>query len=309
MSVWPTRDPACSQSPATPEVATIIDARPRDLGGFVVGRVLPSPARRLVGSFIFFDHLGPADLAPGRGIDVRPHPHIGLATVTYLFDGEIVHRDSLGSQQSIRPGDVNWMTAGRGIVHSERTGAEARRAGSRLDGLQLWVALPLANEEADPNFHHHPAATLPSLDIAGARVRVLAGTAYGERSPVETFAPPLCADVAMPAGCALPVPGEHEERAAYVAGGSITCGSDGAGPGRMLVFARGADVVLRATDDARIVLIGGTPIDGERHIWWNYVSSSKARIEQAKHDWREGRFPRIPGDDVEFIPLPEEPTS
>jgi len=305
MSVWPTVDPTCASCPGTPQVATIIDARPRDVGGFAVGRVLPSVARRLVGPFIFFDHMGPADLVPGRGIDVLPHPHIGLATVTYLFNGEIVHRDSLGSDQSIRPGDINWMIAGRGIVHSERTGPEQRRAGSRLHGLQLWVALPSAYEETDPEFHHHQADTLPLIDIAGARVRVLAGSAFGQTSPVKTFAPLFYADVAMPAGCELVVPNEHEERAAYVAEGRITCGNEHAERGRMLVFARGAEVALRATSDARMVLIGGAPIDGERHIWWNLVSSSKARIEQAKLDWKEGRFPKVPGDEAEFMPLPE----
>ena len=305
MSVWPTADPACSRCPGTPELATIIDARPRDLGGFTVGRVLPSAARRLVGSFIFFDHMGPTHFAPGRGIDVRPHPHIGLATVTYLFDGELVHRDSLGSYQRIRPGDVNWMTAGRGIVHSERTGPELRRAGSRMNGLQLWVALPLAHEESEPAFDHHPADTLPSLDVAGARIRVLAGSAYGERSPVKTFAPLFYADVAIPGGCELAVPSEHEERAAYVVDGAIICGNERAERGRMLVFATGAEVALRATTDARLVLLGGAPIDGERYIWWNFVSSSEARIEQAKRDWKEGRFPKVPGDEAEFIPLPE----
>lgn len=305
MSVWPRVNPACSSCPGTPEIEAVIDARPRDLGGFTVGRVLPSAARRLIGSFIFFDHMGPADLAPARGIDVRPHPHIGLATVTYLFEGELVHRDSLGSHQHIRPGDVNWMTAGRGIVHSERTGSDLRRAGSHMHGLQLWVALCLAHEETEPEFHHHPADTLPSLDVGGARVRVLAGSAYGERSPVSTFAPLFYAEVAMPAGCLLSIPSEHEERAAYVVDGAISCGNERAGRGRMLVFASGAKVALRATTDAHIVLLGGAPIDGERHIWWNFVSSSKARIEQAKHDWKEGRFPKVPGDEVEFIPLPE----
>jgi redox-sensitive bicupin YhaK (pirin superfamily) len=305
MSVWPTADPICSRSPATSQVATVIEARSRDLGGFVVGRVLPSAARRLVGPFIFFDHMGPADLAPGRGLDVRPHPHIGLATVTYLFEGEIVHRDSLGSHQPIRPGEVNWMTAGRGIVHSERTGPQSRSSGSRVNGLQLWVALPLAHEETEPEFHHHPAQTLPALELAGARVRVLVGSAYGETSPVKVFSPLFYADVAVPAGCELPVPGEHTERAAYVADGIVTCGNERAERGRMLVFAKGAEVVLRATTDVRIALIGGAPIDGERQIWWNFVSSSEARIERAKRDWKEGRFPKVPGDEAEFIPLPE----
>jgi redox-sensitive bicupin YhaK (pirin superfamily) len=305
VSVWPTVDPVCSRSPDGLEAEAVIDARSRDLGGFVVGRVLPSAARRLVGPFIFFDHMGPAELAAGRGLDVRPHPHIGLATVTYLYEGEIVHRDSLGSHQPIRPGEVNWMTAGRGIVHSERTGPERRHAGSRVHGLQLWVALPLAHEETEPEFHHHPAETLPSLEIAGARIRVLAGSAFGKRSPVKVFSPLFYADVAMPAGCELAVPGEHEERAAYIVDGAVICGNERTERGRMLVFAKGADLALRATTDARIALIGGAPIDGERHIWWNFVSSSEARIEQAKRDWKEARFPKVPGDETEFIPLPE----
>jgi redox-sensitive bicupin YhaK (pirin superfamily) len=287
------------------EVAAVIEARSRDLGGFAVGRVLPSAARRLVGPFIFFDHMGPAELAAGRGLDVRPHPHIGLATVTYLFEGEIIHRDSLGSHQPIRPGAVNWMTAGGGIVHSERTGPELRRAGSRVHGLQLWVALPLAHEETEPEFRHHPEQTLPSLELAGVRIRVLAGSAFGKSSPVKTFSTLLYADVAMPAGYELPMPSEHEERAAYIIDGAVTCGGERAERGRMLVFAKGAEVALRATTDARIALIGGAPIDGDRHIWWNFVSSSKARIEQAKRDWKEGRFPKVPGDEAEFIPLPE----
>lgn len=305
MSVLPTADPACSSCPEVASIATIIDARPRDLGGFKVGRLLPSAERRLVGPFIFFDHMGPAELGPGEGMDVRPHPHIGLATVTYLFEGEIVHRDSLGSHEPIRPGDVNWMTAGRGIVHSERTSTDLRRAGSKLDGLQLWVALPRKDEETAPQFHHHPAKTLPTLEREGAAIRVLAGTAYGETSPVRTFSSLFYLDVEMPAGCTLPLPGEHEERAAYVVKGAIVCGAEQAAPGRMLVFEPGADVVLHATSDARVVLLGGAPIDGKRHIWWNFVSSSKERIEQAKRDWKEQRFPKVPGDEIELIPLPE----
>jgi redox-sensitive bicupin YhaK (pirin superfamily) len=292
-------------APATPSIETVINAKPRDVGGFVVGRVLPSAARRLVGPFIFFDHMGPAELGPGEGMDVRPHPHIGLATVTYLFEGEIIHRDSLGSCQPIRPGDINWMTAGRGIAHSERTSAELRESGSRIHGLQLWVALPLADEEAAPEFHHHPASTLPALEQEGARIRVLAGTAYGQTSPVRTFSSLFYVDIALPAGCSLPVPREHEERAAYVVEGAIECGTERAESRRMLVFTPGAEVVLRAETDARVVLVGGAPIDGERHIFWNFVSSSKERIEQAKRDWKEQRFPKVPGDEIEFIPLPE----
>ncbi len=305
MSVLPDIEPASAPCPGTPQLATVIDARPRDLGGFTVGRVLPSAARKLIGPFIFFDHMGPAAFPPGRGIDVRPHPHIGLATLTYLFAGEIVHRDSLGSHQPIRPGDVNWMTAGRGIVHSERTGTQLRQTGSSLDGLQLWVALPRRHEETDPEFHHHRAGDLPSLEVDGARIRLLAGSAFGETSPVRTFSPLFYVDAAIPAGGELPLPDEHEERAAYVVDGTVECGNERGGRGRMMVFSPGAPATLHAVSDARVALIGGAPIDGERHIFWNFVSSSQARIEQAKRDWREGRFPKVPGDDREFIPLPE----
>jgi redox-sensitive bicupin YhaK (pirin superfamily) len=305
MSVLPATDPVCSNSAATPSIATIIDARPRDIGGFMVGRLLPSRARRLVGPFIFFDHMGPAEFAPGEGMDVPPHPHIGLATVTYLYEGEIIHRDSLGSHQAIRPGDVNWMTAGRGIVHSERTSPELRKTGSRVDGLQLWVALPLADEEMAPEFHHHPADTLPEFPHESAHIRLLAGTAYGRTSPVRTFSPLFYADVAMPEGCILPIPRDHEECAVYVVKGAITCGADHATAGRMLVFMPGAEVALRAESDSRVVLVGGAPLDGKRYIDWNFVSSSKERIAQAKRDWKERRYPEVPGDEDEFIPLPE----
>ena len=305
MSVLPDLEPATAPCPGTPQLVTVIDARARDLGGFTVGRVLPSTARKLIGPFIFFDHMGPAAFAPGRGIDVRPHPHIGLATVTYLFEGEIVHRDSLGSHQPIRPGDVNWMTAGRGIVHSERTGPQPRQSGSRLDGLQLWIALPLAHEETDPEFHHHPARDLPAITVAGTQVRLLAGSAYGATSPVRTFSPLFYADAALPAGSELPLPDEHQERAAYVVSGTVECGNQLAERGRMLVFTPHARATLRAVSDARVALIGGAPIDGERHIFWNFVSSSQARIEQAKRDWRQSRFAKVPGDEREFIPLPE----
>ena len=304
MSALPCAEPVGTDRPATSQLATVIDARPRDLGDLVVGRVLPSPARRMVGPFIFFDHMGPAELPPGHGIDVRPHPHIGLATVTYLFEGEIIHRDSLGSHQAIRPGDVNWMTAGRGIVHSERTAAERRREGSRLNGLQLWVALSAAHEETAPQFHHHPAATLPVIEVAGARVRIIAGEAYGRRSPVTTYSPLFYAEVSVPPGCEFPLTDDYAERAAYVIDGQLSCGREPAGPGRMLVFAKGASAVLRTESGARVAVLGGEPI-GERHIYWNFVSSSPERIEQAKRDWREGRFPKVPGDEHEFIPLPD----
>jgi len=305
MSILPAADPACSRCSSTPAIATIVDARPRDLGGFEVRRLLPAAARRLVGPFIFFDHMGPARFPPGKGMDVRPHPHIGLATVTYLFEGEILHRDSLGSHQAIRPGDINWMTAGRGIVHSERTAPALRESGTSVNGLQLWLALPVAHEETAPEFHHHPADTLPVLEHEGARIRVLAGAAYGEESPVHAFSPLFYLDVVMPAGCTLPLPGDHEERAAYVVEGALACGAERAAPGRLFVFTPGVEVVLRAESEARVVLVGGAPLAGDRHIWWNFVSSATERIEQAKRDWKEGRFPTVPGDEEEFIPLPE----
>jgi redox-sensitive bicupin YhaK (pirin superfamily) len=290
--------------PVGPSFATIIEARTRDLGGLSVGRVLPSPRRRLVGPFIFFDHFGPVAFEPGKGMDVRPHPHINLATVTYLFEGEIVHRDSLGSFQAIRPGAINWMTAGRGIVHSERTGPELRNAGSRLHGLQLWVALPRAREESEPDFRHYPAAGMPEMRKGGARVRVLAGTAYGTTSPVQTLSPLFYVEAMIPAGGELPLPEEHRERAAYVVEGAVRCGEALVEPARMAIFEPGPTPPLRAEAATRVVLIGGAPLDGERHIWWNFVSSARSRIEQAKRDWKERRFAPVPGE-TEFIPLPE----
>jgi redox-sensitive bicupin YhaK (pirin superfamily) len=285
--------------------AVIIDGRSRDIGGFQVRRFLPARACPSVGPFVFFDHAGPTELASGHGLDVLPHPHIGLATVTYLFEGAIVHRDSLGSHQPIRPGDINWMTAGRGIAHSERTGPDLRRSGSRLNALQIWVGLPVAHEETEPEFHHHPAETLPTLAVEAARIRVLAGSAYGRTSPVHTFSPMFLLDVALPAGTSLSVPQDYPERALYVLEGAVECGTEIATPGRMLVFTPGAEIVLRASSNARIVLFGGAPLDGKRYLYWNFVSSSKERIEQAKSDWKGGKFPKIPEDDVEFTPLPE----
>ncbi len=283
----------------------VVEPHARDLGGFTVGRVLPALAMRHVGPFVFFDHMGPAELPPGHGIDVRPHPHVNLATVTYLFEGAIVHKDSLGSDQAIHPGDINWMTAGRGIVHSERTGADLRRAGSRLHGIQLWVALPTADEEAEPAFHHHPAGTLPVVDAGGARTRVLAGALHGVRSPVRVFSPLAYADAVLPGGAELVVPDEYEERAAYVVEGTVSCGAEDVVAPRLLVFEDGEDAVLRSAAGARVLLLCGAPLDGPRHLYWNFVSSSKERIERAKSDWREGRFPKVPGDEEEFIPLPD----
>lgn len=282
-----------------------IEGRIRDVGSFKVRRFLPSRACRSVGPFVFFDHAGPADLASGQGMDVPPHPHIGLATVTYLFEGGLIHRDSLGWHQLIRPGDINWMTAGRGIVHSERTGADLRRKGSRMNGLQLWVALPLAYEETEPEFHHHPAETLPELRVEGAQVRVLAGSAYGRGSPVRTFSPLFFADVGLPAGSTLPVPQEHSEQAVYVIEGTLEYGAERVQAGSMLILGRDPQNAVRANSDCRLVLFGGAPLDGKRHIWWNFVSSSQERLEQAKRDWKDGRFPKVAGDETEFVPLPE----
>lgn len=304
MSVRPATEPECSTPSAERVVETVIDARPRDLGGINVRRVLPSAVRRMVGPFTFFDQMGAASFAPGRGLDVAPHPHIGLATVTYLFEGELIHRDSLGSHQPIRPGDINWMTAGRGIVHSERTPPEQRQNGSRLHGLQLWVALPLEHEEREPSFRHYSRSTLPARDEGNVHLRVLAGSAYGMTAPVEVLSPLFYVDAEMPVDSELALTSEHEERAMYVVDGALRCGAEPVEAGRMLVFAKEAKVIVRAERPTRIVLLGGAPLEGKRYIDWNFVSSWKERLEAAKRDWREGRFPRVPGDDVEFVPLP-----
>jgi redox-sensitive bicupin YhaK (pirin superfamily) len=289
----------------SPAIEMIIRARSRDLGGLTVRRTLPSARRRLVGPFVFFDHMGPVDFPPGTGIDVRPHPHIGLATVTYLFEGELFHRDTLGSAQSIRPGDVNWMVAGRGIAHSERTPPEARRAGQRYHGIQAWVALPREHEEGAPSFSHHPQATLPLITRQGAALRVIAGEAYGERSPVPMTWPTLYVDATLDAGATLDLPDTVEERAVYVATGRIGCEGDPFDAGDMIVLVPGARVAIRALAETRLLVLGGAPMDGPRYIEWNFVASSGALIQRAKEDWKQGRFGKVPGDEVEFIPLPE----
>src|SRR5262245_60390537 len=257
--------------------------RTRDLGdGFAVGRVLPAAERRMVGPFVFFDQFGPVEFAAGRGLDVRPHPHIGLATVTYLFEGGIVHRDSLGFVQPIAPGDVNWMTAGRGIVHSERTDAESRKRPQRLQGIQIWVALPQRHEETAPAFTHYPAATLPLIEGEGKSVRVVAGALFGQRSPVQTLSPLFYAAATLTPGATLALDTEHPERAVYVLDGAVEIDGRAFTPGRMLVFAPGHPLTIRATSASRLLLLGGEPLDGPRHIWWNFVSSRQERIEQAK---------------------------
>jgi len=279
--------------------------RARDLGdGFTVQRVLPAAQRRMVGPFVFFDQFGPVEFAPGRGIDVRPHPHIGLATVTYLFEGGIVHRDSLGYVQPIAPGDVNWMTAGRGIVHSERTDADARKRPQRLQGIQIWVALPQRHEEVAPAFAHYPAALLPLMEGEGKSVRVVAGTLFGQRSPVETLSDLFYAAATLTPGASLLLDAEHAERAAYLLDGAVEIEGRPFAPGRLLVFTPGRPLTIRATAASRLLLLGGEPLDGPRHLWWNFVASRQDRIEQAKEDWRNGRFAAVPGE-TEFIPLPD----
>jgi redox-sensitive bicupin YhaK (pirin superfamily) len=248
--------------------------------------------------------MGPTRLEPGHGIDVRPHPHINLATVTYLFEGEIVHRDSLGSDQSIRPGDVNWMTAGRGIVHSERTGAELRKAGAAVHGIQSWVALPTELEESKPAFEHVAGASLPEIGRPGARVRVIAGKAFEETSPVRILSPMFYVEARLAAGAELSLPDEYDERAVYVVEGTIECNGQPVEAGTMAVAETGAHVTMRALGDAHVMLLGGAAV-GKRYIWWNFVSSSEERIERAKREWKERLFPKVPGDDIELIPLPE----
>jgi redox-sensitive bicupin YhaK (pirin superfamily) len=288
----------------------VIIPRARDLGGFEVRRALPSPKRQMVGPFIFFDQMGPAEFILGEGIDVRPHPHINLATVTYLFDGEILHRDSLGTEMPIRPGAVNWMTAGRGIVHSERTATEVKARGARLFGLQTWVALPRTHEETEPGFAHHGEGELPVIESGGARVRLVVGSAWGSTSPVRVFSETLYADVALEPGAALPVDAAHEERALYTIAGEIEIARDRFPSGQLLVLRAGDPITVRnaGAGAARFVVVGGATMDGPRHIWWNFVSSRLERIEQAKAEWASGRFDTVPGDADEFIPLPGEKT-
>lgn len=287
-------------------VAAVITPRTRDLGnGFQVRRALPSIEHRSVGPFVFFDQMGPAVLSAGTGLDVRPHPHIGLATVTYLFDGEILHRDSLGTVQSIRPGAVNWMTAGSGIVHSERTPPELRtQPGSRLFGIQTWVALPRAHEETAPGFAHHPADALPVIEGPGTTVRLIIGSLFGTRAPVAVLSEMFYADAALAVGGRIELSPEHEERAVYVVSGSIEVGGGTFGSGQLVVVRATSAVILHATEVSRVLLFGGEKLDGPRHLWWNFVSSSQERIEQAKEDWRMGRFAPVP-DETDFIPLPQ----
>jgi redox-sensitive bicupin YhaK (pirin superfamily) len=285
-------------------IDALIRPRHRDLGGFSVHRVLPADSTPMVGPFIFYDAMGPATFAPGAGVDVRPHPHIGLATVTWLFEGELLHQDSLGFAQVIRPGEVNWMTAGRGIVHSERTPLETRDRPSRLHGIQTWLALPKQAEETAPEFHHHAADSLPTIDADDVSVRVIAGSLLGLTSPVRTYSAVGYGAVELRAGAVLVLPPEHEERAVHLVDGALKVDGESVPEGTMATLRPGRSVELRAVSPVRCMVLGGEPADGPRQIWWNFVSSSAERIERAKQDWKQGRFAAVPGD-REFIPLPE----
>lgn len=289
-------------------IEDVILPRAHDIGGFEVRRALPATQRQMVGPFIFFDQMGPGEFLTGAGLDVRPHPHIGLSTVTYLFDGAIQHRDSLGSDQSIVPGDVNWMTAGRGITHSERTAGASRTHTNRLFGIQSWLALPRTHEETAPRFVHHPADTLPMIEDGGSRLRLIAGHGWGARAPVVTPSELFYADAVLQPGAQLPMTDDHEERGAYVVDGAVEVAGTRFEAGRMLLFRATDRVSLRAgPQGARLLLLGGAAMDGPRYLFWNFVSSSRERIDQAKADWKAGRFATVPGDDKEFIPLPEQP--
>jgi redox-sensitive bicupin YhaK (pirin superfamily) len=288
----------------TDAIELILSPRPRDLGDFMVRRSLPDGRRQRIGPFIFFDHMGPVEFPPGTGVNVRPHPHIGLATITYLFDGEITHRDSLGYRQDITTGAVNWMTAGRGIVHSERTRPELVASGSKLHGIQTWVALPLEAEECEPRFEHYAAERIPEGSVGDARVRIIIGEAFGLVSPVQTASDTVYVEVNLPAGAALPVPERHDEIGVYVVSGVIRIGERSLEEGSLAALRRGVPATVIANTGARIMLLGGATLPGERIIWWNFVTSSKERLGQAKRDWKEGRFAAVP-DETDFIPLPE----
>jgi hypothetical protein len=304
MSTLPTNEPYVPPADQPDWIDIELVPRSRDLGDFEVRRLLPYAKRRMVGPFVFFDHMGPKVFEPDQAVDVRPHPHIGLATVTYLFGGEIMHRDSLGSAQVIKPGEVNWMTAGRGIVHSERTPDSLRGKRSELHGIQTWIALPKAHEEAEPAFFNFAADRLPKIEGIGTNVTVIAGEGWGETSPVQVFTETLYADIHLAAGARIDLP-SADERAIYVLAGSVRVRDRDFGEHAFVVFAKGSEIVIEAMADSHFVVVGGEAMDGPRHIWWNLVSSSEDRIEAAKADWKAGRFPKVPGDEKEFIPLPD----
>ena len=285
------------------QVELLLDPVTKDLGDFVVRRTLPATDRQRIGPFIFFDHMGPADFKPGSGVNVRPHPHIGLATITYLFAGKIMHRDSLGHAQAIEQGAINWMTAGRGIVHSERSPEELKQSGSHLHGIQAWVALPVELEETEPRFEHYPAEDVPEVNLDGVKLRVIVGQAYGAVSPVRASSETLYVEANLDAGADLLLPAGIDELAVYVVNGDIDIGDCPVTAGRMAVIEAGSDAVARARTTTKLMLLGGASLPGQRYLWWNFVSSSKERMEQAKKDWREQRFGEIPGE-TELMPLP-----
>ena len=288
-------------------IGDVLEPEVKDLGGFEARRVLPHPTRQMVGPFIFFDHLGPATFAVGQGIDVRPHPHINLATVTYLFEGVLLHSDSLKVVQEIHPGAVNWMTAGRGIVHSERSPNAERSRETRLHGIQTWIALPEEHEETEPWFRHYSATDIPAWQDGGVEITLIAGQAYGRTSPVQTFSPMIYLDVQLPTGTQFTLPPDYSEQAVYSVTNGLSIDGELLEPQRMIVLNPEKTVSISAEADARCIVVGGEPV-GERHKWWNFVSSRLERIEQAKADWKNGQFERVPHE-TEFIPLPEEPLS
>ncbi|VFR48942.1 Pirin-related protein [plant metagenome] len=295
-----------SQQTSSGTIETIVVPRSSDIGGFEVRRALPSAQRRTVGPFVFLDEFGPTVFDAGTGLDVRPHPHIGLSTLSYLYEGEIVHRDGKGHVQTISPGEVNWMTAGRGIVHSERTDPARRKQAHGLSGLQTWLALPREHEETDPGFSHYARDPAATLEGEGVKARVVAGSLFGKTSSVRTFSPLFLVDLALDAGARIALSAEYVERAAYITSGEIEIEGQAHGPGRLLVFAAGKPVVLRACTQARFALLGGEPLDGPRFVWWNFVSSRKERIEQAREEWMRNRFDQtLPGEESEYIPAPE----
>ncbi|KUO59806.1 MAG: pirin [Alphaproteobacteria bacterium BRH_c36] len=298
-------DPTFGDATSVDLIEEVIVPRARDLGGFEVRRALPAAGRQMVGPFIFFDQMGPSEFLLGEGIDVRPHPHIGLATLTYLFDGEIMHRDSLGTEQAIRPGELNLMSAGSGIVHSERTGETERQRQSRLFGIQTWAALPKSHEETSASFAHYKTDDLPRIEGEGKRVRLVLGDMFGRSSPASFPHPSFYAEAVLAPGAVLPLESDYEERAVYVASGQIDIAGDTYDSGRLLIFKPGDRISILANSNTRLIVLGGEPMDGPRHIWWNFVSSSRDRIAAAKEDWRQGRFDTVPGDGEEFIPLPE----
>ncbi len=306
MSWLPDKDPLLGDKVSCDALELVIVPRVRDLGdGFSVRRALPHGHRQMIGPFVFFDQMGPVQFMAGRGMDVRPHPHIGLATVTYLFDGRVMHRDSEGNAQEITPGAMNLMTAGRGIVHSERTPVGARIGGEEMFGIQSWIALPQAHEEMAPLFEHFDAASLPTVEDGGTRVRLIAGSAFGQSSPVGMVSEWFYAEVLLQKGASAPLDADHEERGIYVAEGEVEIAGDLFEAPRLLVFRPGDRITVRATRPARLMLLGGTALEGPRYIWWNFVSSRKERVEQAKEEWKSGKFALVPGDEKEFIPLPE----